>query len=70
MLIIPDIVLLILFQSAIKVPQEKRIAVVERGTGKTLTGHKAPRESELKEWLQKHPTYEILKAHRRLSSSM
>ena len=53
-----------------KVPQERRVAVVEKGTGKTLTGHKAPRESELKDWLQKHPTFEVLKSHRRLSLRM
>ncbi|XP_052241831.1 death-inducer obliterator 1-like isoform X2 [Dreissena polymorpha] len=42
---------------------ERHIAVVERGTGKTLTGDKAPAESELTTWLQDNPTYEVLKSH-------
>ncbi|KAL4218462.1 Death-inducer obliterator 1 [Mactra antiquata] len=51
-----------------KKTKEKHIAVVDKLTGRTLTGEKAPTESELKSWLAEHPNYEILKSHHKLES--
>ena len=35
--------------------EENRVAVMEKETGKILTGEEAPLSSELTEWLEAHP---------------
>ncbi|XP_053382653.1 death-inducer obliterator 1-like isoform X2 [Mercenaria mercenaria] len=50
--------------------KEKHIAVVEPTTGRTLTGEKAPTESELKSWLEENPTFEILKSHNKPAAKL
>ncbi|CAC5394258.1 Death-inducer obliterator 1 [Mytilus coruscus] len=39
---------------------DKRIVVIEKTTGKILTGDKAPTEAELCAWLEKNPSYSVL----------
>ncbi|XP_077292288.1 protein partner of snf isoform X2 [Arctopsyche grandis] len=39
---------------------ETRVIVYERKTGKILAGTSAPTTSNLKTWLQEHPTYEVV----------
>jgi SWI/SNF-related matrix-associated actin-dependent regulator of chromatin subfamily A protein 2/4 len=38
---------------------EKRISVVDRGTGKVLSGEDAPTSTDLQNWLQSHPGWEV-----------
>ncbi|KAL4236408.1 Transcription activator BRG1 [Mactra antiquata] len=38
---------------------ETRVAVIEKATGKILTGEEAPLSSELKEWLAMNPGFEV-----------
>jgi hypothetical protein len=49
--------------------KERHVAVVEPSTGRTLTGEKAPTESEVKSWLEENPTFEILKSHNKPAPS-
>ena len=39
---------------------DKRIVVIEKTTGKILTGDKAPTEAELCSWLEKNPSFSVL----------
>ncbi|XP_052085444.1 PHD finger protein 3-like isoform X3 [Mytilus californianus] len=43
-----------------KLTGDKRIVVIEKTTGKILTGDKAPTEAELCAWLEKNPSYSVL----------
>ena len=38
----------------------ERVVVMERSSGKLLTGPAAPTEATLADWLVKHPTFEVL----------
>ncbi|KAK3754572.1 hypothetical protein QZH41_017331 [Actinostola sp. cb2023] len=43
-------------------PQVKeRVAVIERSTGRVIAGVAAPAEQDLIHWLQRHPTFEVIK---------
>lgn len=37
------------------------VAVIERSTGRVIAGVAAPTQEELVEWLQDHPTFEVLR---------
>ena len=37
------------------------VAVVERSTGRVIAGVAAPTQEEIVEWLQDHPTFEVLR---------
>ncbi|CAH1248328.1 PHF3 [Branchiostoma lanceolatum] len=39
----------------------ERVAVIERSTGRLLAGLSAPTEDNLSQWLETHPTYEVLR---------
>lgn len=43
-----------------KKDSNSKVVVLERKTGRILTGPTAPTESGLKEWLTEHPTFEVL----------
>ncbi|XP_063406849.1 PHD finger protein 3-like isoform X7 [Mytilus trossulus] len=47
-------------QTTVKLTGDKRIVVIEKTTGKILTGDKAPTEAELCAWLEKNPSYSVL----------
>ena len=36
------------------------IAVIERSTGRVIAGVAAPSQDELVDWLQDHPSFEVL----------
>lgn len=38
---------------------DRRISVVEKETGKVLSGEEAPTAAELQAWLQAHPGWEV-----------
>lgn len=37
------------------------MAVIERSTGRVFAGVAAPTQEEIVEWLQDHPTFEVLR---------
>ena len=37
------------------------VAVIERSTGRVFAGVAAPTQEEIVEWLQDHPTFEVLR---------
>lgn len=37
------------------------VAVIERSTGRVIAGVAAPSQEEIVEWLQDHPTFEVLR---------
>jgi hypothetical protein len=39
----------------------ERIIVMERRTGKILTGPNAPTAANLRSWLERHPSFEVLR---------
>jgi hypothetical protein len=41
---------------------ERRVSVIERETGKVLSGDEAPTQVELQAWLQAHPRWEVHEA--------
>ncbi len=43
--------------------------VFERKTGKLLTGPAAPIEANLRLWLEKHPTFEVLQPGQQMGGS-
>ena len=47
----------------------ERIVVFERKTGKILTGPAAPTDSTLHLWLEKHPTFEVLRPGQQVGQS-
>lgn len=44
----------------------KRVSVIERRTGRILTGPNAPTERNLQEWLKLHPSFEVLSPTQRM----
>ncbi|XP_048590673.1 PHD finger protein 3 isoform X2 [Nematostella vectensis] len=48
-------------QTPASVRVSERIAVIEKSTGRVIAGVAAPTEGQLFYWLQKHPTFEILR---------
>lgn len=47
----------------------ERILVMERSSGRVLTGVNAPTTESLESWLSAHPTYEVVKPGQHISSS-
>jgi hypothetical protein len=52
-------------------PQVKeRVAVIERNTGRVIAGVAAPAEQDLVLWLQRHPTFEVIKPSGELTAGI
>ncbi|KAK3088115.1 hypothetical protein FSP39_014910 [Pinctada imbricata] len=47
----------------------RRVTVIEKKSGKVLSGPNAPLETILKTWLEHHPTFEVIKPRPRTTSS-